>query len=235
MGIQVNSQRVVDAGYGNVGWLAFAIIGVATANYLWMCIGRISSAMQDEIEEGTFEQIVSSLIHMKSYIIGQSIRSFLISGYYMLGVLVIGVFVLKVPLVITFETIISFLVIILMMVASYIGIGIIIAGVTIVYKKGDELTILFISITEFLGGVLFPLNYLRSYFPLWTIAWFMPYTYALDAERRILLNGETLVSPSVLKNFMFLGIFAIIFIPLGLLVFRWGYNRIRKEGTVATY
>jgi len=235
MGVQVNPRQLVDAGYGNVGWLAFALVGVATANYLWMCMGRISSAMQDEIEEGTFEQIVSSLIHMRSYIIGQSIRSFLISGYYMVGVLIIGVFVLKVPFILTFETTISFMIVLLMMVASYMGIGIIIAGVTIVYKKGDELTLLFISITEFLGGVLFPLNYLKDFPPLLTIALFMPYTYALDAERKILLNGETLMSSSVFNSVVLLGVYAAVLIPFGLLVFKWGYNRIRDEGTVATY
>lgn len=235
MGLQVNSQRVIDAGYGNVGWLAFALVGVATANYLWMCIGRISSAMQDEIEEGTFEQIVSSLIHMRSYIVGQSIRSFMISAYYMVGVMVIGVSVLNLPLIVNLGTVVSFIAVLLMMIASYIGIGIIIAGITIVYKKSDELTLLFISITEFLGGVLFPLNYLRDLPILWTASWLMPYTYALDAERRILLNGETLLSPLIFSSLIILAIYATFFIPLGFLVFRWGYDRIRNEGTVATY
>jgi ABC-2 type transport system permease protein len=235
MGLQVDARRIILAGYGEVSWLSFALIGVATANYLWMCISRLSHSLQHEIREGTLEQIIASLIDMKSYIIGQSLRGFIVSGYFMLGVMIIGVAVLNVPLVINLSTVLSFIIIILLMVLSYAGISIMASGLVLVYKKGDPLTFLFASVTEFLGGVLFPLKYLESYPALWTMAWLMPYTYALDASRRILLNGATLFSSEVLKNVAILIIYAIVFIPIGLRVFRWGINRIRYEGTVATY
>lgn len=235
MGLQVDARRIILAGYGEVSWLSFALIGVATANYLWMCISRLSHSLQHEIREGTLEQIIASLIDMKSYIIGQSLRGFIVSGYFMLGVMIIGVAVLNVPLVINLSTVFSFIIIILLMVLSYAGISIMASGLVLVYKKGDPLTFLFASVTEFLGGVLFPLKYLESYPALWTMAWLMPYTYALDASRRILLNGATLFSSEVLKNVAILIIYAIVFIPIGLKVFRWGINRIRYEGTVATY
>ncbi|MEM1998026.1 MAG: ABC transporter permease [Candidatus Bathyarchaeia archaeon] len=235
MGLQVDSRRVALAGYGEVGWISFALVGVATANYLWMCISRLSHSLQHEVREGTLEPIVASLINMRSYIIGQSIRGFLVSGYFMLGVLIVGICVLKVPLTINLGTALSFLAIILLMVLSYAGIGIMAAGLILVYKKGDPLTFLFASVTEFLGGVLFPLKYLEVFPGLYAAATLMPYTYALDAARRILLNGATVLSPMVLWDVAILVAYSIIFIPLGLRVFRWGVNRIRYEGTVATY
>jgi len=235
MGLQVEPERLVGAGYGGISWLAFALVGVASANYLWMCISRISHSMQHEVSEGTLEPIISSPIRLRSYITGQSIRGFLVSGYFMLGVLLVGVFVLKAALVMTTETVLSFLIILLMMVVSYIGIGVMAAGIILVYKKGDPLTFLFASVTEFLGGVLFPLNYLKEYPIVWSLAWLMPYTYALDAARKVLLTGATLTSPGVLNNLIVLVIYAVVFIPLGLRVFNWGCNRIRDEGTVATY
>ena len=235
MGLQVDAKRVALAGYGEVDWLSFALVGVATANYLWMCISRLSHSLQHEVREGTLEPIITSLINMRSYIIGQSIRGFLVSGYFMLGVMVVGLLILKVPLVINFGTLLSFVAIILLMVFSYAGIGMMAAGLILVYKKGDPLTFLFASLTEFLGGVLFPLKYLESFPVLYALAWLMPYTYALDAARRILLNGVILVSPSVLPDVVVLIIYAVIFIPIGLRVFKWGVNRIRFEGTVATY
>lgn len=235
MGLQVRSERLVGAGYGGVSWLAFALVGVASANYLWMCISRISHSMQHEVSEGTLEPIISSPIRLRSYIIGQSIRGFLISGYFMLGVLLVGIFLLKTPVILTLETILSFLIVLLMMVASYIGIGVMVAGIILVYKKGDPLTFLFASITEFLGGVLFPLNYLKDYPVLWVLAWLMPYTYALDAARMVFLTGATLSSPGVLNDLVVLMIYTMVFIPLGLKAFKWGCNRIRDEGTVATY
>jgi ABC-2 type transport system permease protein len=235
MGLQVDARRIVEAGYGEVDWLAFALVGVSTANYLWMCISRVSHRMQHEIREGTLEPIISSLILMRSYIIGQSIRGFLVSGYFMLGALLVGVFVLRVPLVMNVGTVVSFIIILLMMIVSYLGIGIMAAGIILVYKKGDPLTFLLASVTEFLGGVLFPLQYLGGYPVLWWLAWLMPYTYALDAARRVLLTGATLASFSVFSDFIVLAIYTVVFIPIGLWVFRWGCNRVRYEGTVATY
>ena len=235
MGLQVDTQRFTAAGYGDVSWLAFALVGVATANYLWMCISRISHSMQHEVREGTLEPIVSSMIRMRSYIIGQSIRGFLVSGYFMVGALLIGYYVLRAPLIMSVESVGSFVVILLMMIVSYVGIGIMAAGLILVYKRGDPLTFLLASITEFLGGVLFPLNYLQSYPVLHGLAWLMPYTYALDAARRVLLTGATLASPVVLNDLAVLVAFTVVFIPAGLRVFGWGCNRIRKEGTVATY
>ena len=235
MGLQVDPRRFVAAGYGDVDWLAFALVGVATANYLWMCISRISHSLQHEIREGTLEPVICSMIKMRSYIVGQSIRGFLVSGYFMLGTLLIGIFVLRVPLIITVETMSLFLLVLLMMILSYLGIGIMAAGIILVYKKGDPLTFLLASITEFLGGVLFPLRYLQDYPVLWGLAWLMPYTYALDAARRILLTGVTSALPIVMNDLMVLAVFTAVFIPAGLWVFRWGCDRIRKEGTVASY
>jgi ABC-2 type transport system permease protein len=235
MGLQVDTNRFVLVGYGDTSWLAFALIGVATANYLWMCISRISHSLQHEVAEGTLEPIVSSMIKLRSYIIGQSIRGFLVSSYFMVGALLIGIFVLKVPLVVTVETVFSFFVVLIMMIVSYAGIGIMAAGIILVYKKGDPMTFLLSSITEFLGGVLFPLNYLQGYPILYGLAWVMPYTYALDAARRVFLTGATLTSPIVFNDLVILVIFTIIFIPVGLRTFTWGMDRIRKEGTVATY
>ena len=235
MGLQVEAGKLIETGFGNVSWLAFALVGVASANYLGMCINRISSSMHLEVREGTFEIIISSPIRLRSYIIGQSIRGFLVSGYYMMGVFLVGIFILKVPLIVTPETILSFFTIILFMVTSYLGIGVMAAGITLVYKKGDPLTFLFASITEFLGGVLFPLNYLKNYPLLWMLAWLMPYTYALDAARKVLLTGATLASPNVFNDLIVLTIYIVVFIPLGLIVFRWSYNRMRNEGTAGTY
>jgi ABC-2 type transport system permease protein len=235
MGLQVDASRFTSVGYGDISWLAFAIVGISTANYLWMCISRISHSLQHEVAEGTLEPIVSSMIKLRSYIIGQSIRGFLVSSYFMFGALLIGIFVLKVPMTITVETIFSFVVILIMMIISYAGIGIMAAGIILVYKKGDPMTFLLSSITEFLGGVLFPLNYLQGYPILYGIAWAMPYTYALDAARRVLLTGAKLTSPAILNDLAILVVFTLVFIPAGLRAFKWGIDRIRREGTVATY
>jgi len=234
MGLQVGAGRLEEAGYGT-SWLAFALVGVASTNYLWMCISRLSHSMQHEVREGTLEPIISSPIRLRSYVVGQSIRGFLVSSYFMVGALLWGTLVCRAPLIINGQTLTSFAVLLLLMISSHVGIGIVAAGIILVYKRGDPLTFLFAALTEFFGGVMFPLQLLRSRPVLHAVAWALPYTQALEAQRRVLLTGATLASPEVLSRAVLLAVYTAVLMPLGLLAFRWGYNRVREEGTTVTY
>lgn len=234
MGFQVRPGQLVEAGYGS-SWLAFALVGVASTHYLWMCISRLSHTMQHEIQDGTFETIISSPIRLRSYLLGQSIRGFLVSAYFMVGALAVGTFLLNAPLALNPGTVLSSIALLLLLVASHMGIGIVAAGVILVYKKGDPLTFLFAIFTEFFGGVLFPLQLLSNYPVLWAVAKAMPYTYALEGLRKVLLSGQTLLHPDVLSTTVLLVAYTAILMPVGLLVFREGYNRVRTDGSTASY
>ncbi len=229
----VNPEQMEEAGYGT-SYLAFALIGVASTNYLWMCINRLSHSMSHEVREGTFETVISSPIRLRSYVIGIAIRGFLVSCYFMVGAFLMGL-ALKAPLVLNAGTAASALLLVLLLITSHLGIGVMAAGIILVYKKGDPLTFLFTGLTEFFGGVLFPLQLLRDYPALWAFAWLLPYTHALNGLRRVLLVGDTVFSPSVGVSVLVLIVYSVCLLPLSLFFFRWGYNRIRDEGSTTTY
>ncbi len=229
----VNPERLEEAGYGS-SYLGFALIGVASTNYLWMCINRLSHSMSHEVREGTFETVISSPIRLRSYVVGIAIRGFLVSCYFMAGALTMGI-ALKAPLILNPGTISSAILLVLLLISSHLGIGVMAAGVILVYKKGDPLTFLFTGLTEFFGGVLFPLQLLQNYPLAWAFAWVLPYTHALNGLRKVLLLGETVFSPSVATSAGVLVAYSVVLLPLSLLFFRWGYNRIRKEGSTTTY
>ena len=63
----------------------------------------------------------------------------------------------------------------------------------------------------------------------------MPYAHALEALRRVLLRGDTLLTLALFDDIAVLILYTLVFIPLGLLAFRWGYNKVRMEGTTASY
>jgi ABC-2 type transport system permease protein len=234
VGFLVEPDKLAVAGYGG-SYIGFALIGVASTNYLWMCINRLSHSMSHEIREGTFETVISSPINLRSYVIGIAIRGFLVSCYFMLGAFLLGVYVLGAPLVLNPLTVTSAVILVLLLITSHLGIGITAAGVIMVFKKGDPLTFLFTGLTELFGGVLFPLYLLKDYGFLWTFAWVLPYTHALDALRKVLLLGEDIFSASVSFKVMILLGYSVVLLPLGLYFFRWGYDRIRMEGTTTTY
>jgi hypothetical protein len=57
----------------------------------------------------------------------------------------------------------------------------------------------------------------------------------LDALRKVLLTGKTLANPQVAPALLILVVYTVVLLPLSLLFFRWGYNRVRMEGTTTTY
>jgi ABC-2 type transport system permease protein len=234
LGFMVDPAKLDASGYGT-SYIGFALIGVASTNYLWMCINRLSHSMSHEIREGTFETVISSPIKLRSYVIGIAIRGFLVSCYFMVGAFLLGYFVLGAPLVLNVATISSALILVLLLITSHLGIGIAAAGVIMVYKKGDPLTFFFTGLTELFGGVLFPLYLLKDYPALWGFAWILPYTHALDALRKVLLLGRTVFDPAVAGTIGVLVGYSVVMLPLSLLFYRWGYNRVRREGTTTTY
>jgi ABC-type multidrug transport system permease subunit len=234
LSLQVQPSQIAASGYGT-SYLAFSLIGIAFANYLWFCINRISHSMQSEIREGTFETIASSPIRMRSYLFGQAARGFLVGLYYMVGALAVGVYGFNAPLHFEPAALLTSSLVLVFMVLSHLGLGIFIAGIVLVYKQADPVTFMVSLFMEFFAGALFPLQLLSKYPPLAIASELMPYTYALDALRKSLIQGATLASQDILFDLAVLVVYAVILLPLGLWSFNVGYDRIRTEGTTSSY
>jgi len=234
LSLQVQPSQIAASGYGT-SYLAFSLIGIAFANYLWFCINRISHSMQSEIREGTFETIASSPIRMRSYLFGQAARGFLVGLYYMVGALAVGVYGFNAPLHFEPAALLTSSLVLVFMVLSHLGLGIFIAGIVLVYKQADPVTFMVSLFMEFFAGALFPLQLLSNYPPLAIASELMPYTYALDALRKSLIQGATLASQDILFDLAVLVVYAVILLPLGLWSFNVGYDRIRTEGTTSSY
>ncbi len=234
LSLQVQPSQLAASGYGT-SYLAFSLIGIAFANYLWFCINRISHSMQSEIREGTFETIASSPIRMRSYLFGQAARGFLVGLYYMVGALAVGVFGFNAPLHFEPAALLTSSLVLVFMVLSHLGLGVFVAGIVLVYKQADPITFMVSLFMEFFAGALFPLQLLANYPPLAIASELMPYTYALDALRKSLIQGTTLANQGILFDLAVLVVYAVILLPLGLWSFNMGYDKIRKEGTTSTY
>jgi len=234
LSLQVQPSYLAEAGYGT-SYLAFSLIGVAFANYLWFCINRISHSMQSEIREGTFETIASSPIKMRSYLFGQAGRGFLVGFYYMIGALAVGVYGFKAPLHFEPAALFTSLLVLIFMILSHLGLGIMVAGIVLVYKQADPVSFMLSLFMEFFAGALFPLGLLSNYPALVMASQLMPYTYALDALRKSMIQGTTFASPDILFDLMVLVAHSLILLPLGLLSFKVGYDKIRTEGTTSVY
>ncbi|MBO3797674.1 MAG: ABC transporter permease [Thermoproteota archaeon] len=234
VGLQVDPLQLSRSGWGT-SYLAFSLVGVATSNYLWACLTRLSHSIQHEIRGGTLETIAVTPINMLMFFIGLTARGYLVSLIYLVGVFIVGVYGLGAKLLFTPQSVLMFIIIFMLMLISNQAIGLISAGIIMVYKRGDPLVFILAAINEFLAGVLYPLELLKPFPAIQFLSMLFPYTYALDGMRRILILGASAFDFNVLTDIVVLAVFSVILVPLGLKMLGWGYDRIRREGTTSSY
>lgn len=234
VGLQVDPDKLSQSGWGT-SYLAFSLVGIATSNYLWACITRLSHSIQHEIRGGTLETIAVTPVNMLVFFIGLTARGYLVSLIYLVGVFLVGIYGLGANLSLNPQSLSAFLIIFILMLISNQAIGLIAAGIIMVFKRGDPLVFILAALNEFLAGVLYPLQMLEKFPVIKTLSMIFPYTYALDGMRRTLIMGSSVFDANVLTDIMILIVFSMILIPVGLKVLGWGYRRIRREGTTSSY
>lgn len=234
VGLQVDPLQLSRSGWGT-SYLAFSLVGVATSNYLWACLTRLSHSIQHEIRGGTLETIAVTPIDMLMFFIGLTARGYLVSLIYLLGVFIVGVYGLGAKLLFTPQSLLVFIIIFMLMLISNQAIGLISAGIIMVYKRGDPLVFVLAAVNEFLAGVLYPLELLKPFPAIRFLSMLFPYTYALDGMRRVLILDASVFDFNVLTDIVVLTVFSVILVPLGLKMLGWGYDRIRREGTTSSY
>lgn len=234
VGLQVDPIRLSRSGWGT-SYLAFSLVGVATSNYLWACLTRLSHSIQHEIRGGTLETIAVTPVNMFIFFVGLTARGYLVSLIYLMGVFTVGVYGLGMKLSANPQSLLAFVILFALMLISNQAIGLIAAGIIMVYKRGDPLVFIFAAVNEFLAGVLYPLELLKHFPVIQAISMLFPYTYALDGMRRTLVLGSPIFDVKVLTDVIVLAAFSIILVPIGLGVLKWGYVRIRREGTTSSY
>ncbi|NIN70206.1 MAG: hypothetical protein GTO63_37120, partial [Anaerolineae bacterium] len=63
----------------------------------------------------------------------------------------------------------------------------------------------------------------------------LPYTYGLDGVRRLLLKEATVQTSMVVFDTLVLLLYIALLYPLAFFAFRMSFDRIRREGTTASY
>lgn len=120
------------------------------------------------------------------------------------------------------------MIILMLTIISFSSLGIISAWSVLVFKRGDPINWLFNGLSRFLGGVYFPISVL----PLWVqkISLFLPLTHSLEGVRKSLILGTSV--KELLPQIFALSIYALIFLPLGILGFKAAIKKAKKDGSL---
>ncbi len=229
--LSVFVETIASPGFvGEEGdYFSFVLIGVAFSGYFNVGLTSYSSSLRKAQMTGTLEAMMMTPTSLSAIVTGSAVWSYVFTTFRVLVYLVVGMLVADLRF--SDANYPAALAGLFLAVISFASIGIIAAGVIMVIKRGNPITVIFGSVANLVSGVFYPIEVLPDW--LQVISRLMPLTYALRLMRQALIGGATWAE--LTDEFLALLIFCVILFPLSLLTFRIAVRRARQEGTLAHY
>ncbi|HBE03870.1 MAG: hypothetical protein A2096_08705 [Spirochaetes bacterium GWF1_41_5] len=229
VGKLVDSSSSADFKFGGHGYFQFVIIGVSLTQYFMTAMSAFADTVRREQMEGCLEAMLSTRTSPMQMIMLSPLYSFLFNILHLIIILAAGGFFFGVDY--STANISGALVILILTILAFSGIGILSAAVIVLIKKGDPVEWIFGSILTLISGAYFPVSVLPGW--LQKTAEFSPLKYSLDGLRLALFSGYNIFQ--LRNNIYCLGIAAGIILPLGILFFSRAVNKGRKDGSLMKY
>jgi ABC-2 type transport system permease protein len=223
---QGNSFPAIQPYGGNI--IAYLIIGSAFTAFLGASLNSFQGAIRNEQQMGTLEHLLMGPTKLELLLVFSGLWNFLNTLLNVSILLTVIAFIFGITLDMNIP---GATITLVLTILGLSGIGLMSAGVIMITKVGDPITWIFTTLTGLLSGVLFPILYLPS--QLRAISYLLPTTYALDALRQTLIKNASF--GQILHQLMILILTAMISLPVGFYIFRLGFDKARRAGTLAEY
>lgn len=211
-------------------YISFMVVGIAISSLVMPLV----QGMQRQLNPWTLETILMTGINIPVFVIGNISWNYIFSVLTFIPYLLIGIYVFGAQLNVNFPSaILAFIISATIM----MGMAFISTGIRIVTKSTDPITWAINVLQNLLAGIAFPVIYLDEiFFPgVSTFSWFLPQTWVYHLCRLSMLTNASLTDPEVLVDFLKGSVFAVVLLPIGYYVLRWGVNRSKREGTLGWY
>ena len=215
-------------GLEGVDYFAYVVLGLAFFHYLSASITAFSTRVRNEQMTGTLEAMLVTSTSAGTIILGSSLWIFLKTSITVFGYLLVGSLF---GIGFKAEGLFPGLIVLIMTILAFSGIGILSVSFVLYLKRGDPITWVVSSLSALLGGVFYPPESMSPW--VTRLSQFLPITHALRAFRRALLQGTGL--SGLLPELATLAIFTAVLLPLGILAFRLAIRKARQEGSLVQY
>lgn len=210
-------------------YLAFLLIGVALTD----CVGVSLTAFAKQIREGqltgALEATLMSPVRLPLILIYSSLWGYFFSAVRFLLYIFLGAVLYRVSM--GQANILSALLIFLLTVLCFAGLGMLWASVVMVIKRGESIMTMAGYVVILVSGVIFPVAVLPQW--LQTIANLIPLTYALDGMRDALYQGATIADLSGVM--LTLSAFAVGLLIAGMGAFEAAVLVAKRTGSLTQY
>jgi ABC-2 type transport system permease protein len=217
-----------------VSYFSFVLVGFAFFQYLQSTLASFSTKIRREQLTGTLEAMLVTPTRPSLVILGSTLWDYLMTTFRVVTILALGVLLARFfgeEVGLQVAGLPAFLLLMVLTMAAFAGVGILSAAFTLWLKRGDPVNYLISALSALLGGVFFRVEVM----PTWVqhVAQFLPITHALRALRLALLTGAG--PGAVMGEMQALAAFAVVLIPLGLGAFALALRQARIEGTLVQY
>ena len=205
------------------------LLGYLVTFYIMSGISDMSWGLREEARTGTLEQLYMSPTHASFLVFGRSISNFL---YTTLSViLVFGAIraLMGTSLPIRLEGIPVFLVTMM----GLFGFGLIFGGATLIFKQVETLANFAQNMMLFLNGTLLSVDQFPEAIEFF--AKLVPSTQGIIVLRQVMLEELSLADVWKDGSFVILSIHSLIFLGIGMLVYRWCERVSKHRGNIGQY
>jgi ABC-2 type transport system permease protein len=223
-----NREIPALARYGG-NFLAFLLIGVALTDSVTLSLTTFARQIREGQMTGTLETTLLSPVRLAWILIYSSLWAYFFSAIRLVLYLSVGSILYGVDM---FQAnILSALVIFILTVLCFMGLGMLWAGVVLLMKRGEAVMNLAGYALILLSGVLFPVEML----PTWVqhAANFIPLTHSLEGMRLALLQGKAL--QDLMPIVYMLLVFGVVLQTLGIATFNLAVDVTKRVGSLAEY
>jgi ABC-2 type transport system permease protein len=214
--------------YGG-SYFGFIVIGMAFSAYFGISINTFFGNIRDGQLTGTLEIILASPTRLFTFLFSSALWSFIyttirVSVYIFIGILA---FDLEIGSVNIFAALVIFI----LSIFCFVGVGIIIASLVLVVKRGESAVKIMLGASSVLSGLLFPIDLLPPL--LQKIAHFLPLTYTYRGLRLSILEGYSFAQ--LQGDMAVLFAFAVFFILISVIAFPYAVSSAKVRGSLAQY
>ena len=210
-------------------YFPFVIIGIAFSTYLYTAISSFSENLRTEQITGTLEMLLLTPTRVRELIAGISLWDFVFSSTRVFGYILIGVFFLGLD--VNKINILASIVVLIFTILCFNGLGIIVASIIMLFKKGLPVSWFVSTFSSLFGGTYFPIELLPA--PLRAISYILPITYSLRALRHTILKGYSLWE--IKGDLSVLIVYSAILVPVSILIFKSTLRQAKVNGSLAYY
>lgn len=227
IGLTFGMAKITAAVAANYSYTAFATVGIAFQGYFSSAVATLAGRIRNEELIGTLEYQMAAPLKPMSLMFYSTVWGFVINSISTVTILLIG-YGLGVKYVVNP---LSTFVILLLYMASIIGLNLISGAVVLIVKQGNPVALFASVATNILGNVVFPISVLPTW--LRDLSYTLSLTWALDGLRRAMLLGEGL--GAMINDITILIILSAAYLVIGILLTDYAFRTILRQGTVHMY